>query len=224
MVTAMRRIVLALAVASSLAACTHHHGAPVARAQLPPPPEPMQRHTGRLFVELGEHTDKRQCVAGPARPLCFLEVREAVGEAIVAGLWPSFPEVRVKQKGDDLLPGDYLLLLSVDLGALPPDEAGPGWSATATASWQLVRDGIPLAGESLASRSRSSFAFGAELGVGAGEVVDAVVTHVATTVGSLPELRPLVGAPLPPVHVTRRHGPLFVAEPADDSVAKAERR
>lgn len=214
----MRRPLAFALAAASLAACSHHHAAPVAVSSLPPPPETMQRHSGRLLVELSEHTDDRQCVTGERRPVCFLAVREAVGTAVTSGLWPAFPEVRVKQKGDDVRPGDYLLLLKVELGALPPDRSGPGWSATATASWQLVRDGIPLAGESVASRSRADFAFGSELGVAAGEVVDAVAVHVASTVGSLPELRPTPGAPLPPVHVTRRHGPLLVGAPGAKSV------
>ncbi|MCA9594064.1 MAG: hypothetical protein KC776_12160 [Myxococcales bacterium] len=189
--------------------CSHHHGARLARAPLSPPPVEMERHSGRLWIELAGYTEGSQCVDRGERPLCFLGVDDQLAYSLERVLWPAFPEVRVKQKGDDLAPGDYILLVDLKLDALPPDDAGPGWSASAQGSWRLIRDGLPLATEKVASRSRATFPYGHTLAVGASEVVDAVAVHVAMTVGMLPETRPEPAVPLPPVETRDPSGPLL---------------
>ena len=194
----MHRALWVLAAGSALA-CSHHHQAPVRSAQLSPPEGELVQHTNRLWIEL-ESTDDPQCERTPSeRKLCFADVREAVGGALERTLWPSFPGVAVKRKGDDVAPGDYLLHVRVRLSSRAPDAAGPGWAAHVDGSWRLVRDGLPLASESFSSRSRGDFAYGRALGEGAGEVVDAVALHVARSVGRLPELRPAANRPLPAV-------------------------
>jgi hypothetical protein len=207
----MRFAVFALgAVAGSLAACAYHHEARLTSRELPPPPVEMVPHTGKLFVQLTGETGDRQCQATPGkRNLCFARIGETLGSALRRTLWPSFPEVVVEQKGDTVGVGDYILMVRLELEALPADEAGPGWSAGAKGSWQLVRDGIPLAGESVSSRSRAEFPYGASLGDGASDAVDAIAVHIATVVGQLPETRPVPGVPLPAVATGTRVGPLF---------------
>jgi hypothetical protein len=169
----------------------------------------MQRHSGRLWIELDGYTEGSQCVSRGERPVCFLGVDDQLARSLERVLWPAFPDVRVKRKGDDLSPGDYILLVSLDLDALPPGERGPGWSASASGSWRLIRDGIPLATEKVASRSRSDFPYGHTLAVGASEVVDAIAVHVAVTVGGLPETRPDPAVPLPQVVARDQSGPLL---------------
>jgi hypothetical protein len=108
----------------------------------------MVRHTGDLFIELRDHTPNHQCsIFAGERKLCFDRVSDALGQSLEHTLWPSFRHVRVKRKADNLAPGDYLLLVDLELDPEPADDHGPGWSASATGRWQLVRDGIPLAGD-----------------------------------------------------------------------------
>ena len=201
---------LAALLCSTSLSCSHHHAAPTRSAAPPPPPAEMVRHSGRLWIVLAGATPQTHCVDRPPRRLCFQDVQSTFGRALRSGLWPAFPEVQVKEKGDDLRPGDYVLVVTLTLDAEPPRVRGPGWAATASGKWQLVRDGLPLAGESLSSRSRAAFAYGSKLGDGAGEVLDAVAVHIARTVGALPETQPQSGIPLPAVRVRERHGSLFV--------------
>lgn len=171
----------------------------------------MVPHSGRLWIEL-EGTPDRQCSRPEGqRPLCFAGIGEALGASIERTLWPAFPHVAVKRKGDNLEPGDYLLHVTLAMQPLAADEHGPGWSAAARAEWKLVRDGLPLASERVASRSRSEFPYGRSLGAGASEVVSSIAVHVASVVGGLPEMRPVPGVPLPPVATEARTGPLFTA-------------
>ncbi|MBI3204251.1 MAG: hypothetical protein HYZ29_22125 [Myxococcales bacterium] len=197
-------------VAAGLAlACSHHHHAPVQSADLAPPPIALVPHSGRLWVEL-EGTPDRQCErTATERALCFADVHEALGSALARTLWPSFPVVSVKGKGDNVQPGDYLLHLRLRIDSRPPDATGPGHAARVSGSWQLVRDGLPLAGESVAARSRGDYAYGRALGSAAGEAVDAVSLHIAEVVGTLPELRPVAQRPLPPVAARQRTGALI---------------
>jgi hypothetical protein len=199
---------LVLSIAA-VGGCSQHHLARVSAMPVPPPPGPVVEHSTKLWVEL-EGTPDRQC-AKPVgkRKLCFDGLKQALGESIERTLWPAFPRVAVKHKGDNVEPGDYLLHLSLDIQPLPADEAGPGWSAAADGEWKLVRDGLPLASESFASRSRADFPYGHSLSRGATEVVTAIAAHVSGVVGGLPELRPERGMPLPAVASRQRTGPLF---------------
>lgn len=196
-----------------LAACTHHHQAKLASGNPPPPAVSMVQHTGRLWIELDQHTAPRQCVVAPAqRKLCFDEVDAALGAALERTLWPSFPRVAVKRRSDDVEPGDYVLLVRVALAALPADADGPGWSARGSGSWQLVRDGLPVAGERLSSRSRAEFAYGRALAQAASEVIDGIAVHIAATVGRLPEVHPESEPQLPKVTASHGSGLLSVRQ------------
>ena len=76
-----------------------------------------------------------------------------------------------------------MLHVDLDLEAIPPDANAPGWSAGARGNWRLERDGQTLAGERFASRSRTEFAYGAPLGIGASEVIDAIAVRIGMTLG-----------------------------------------
>lgn len=197
-----------LFAAGSALGCSYHHHAPLRASELAPPPNAKVTHSSPLWIEL-EGTPAKQCeqTATELR-LCFAEVDEALGRSLERTLWASFPGVRVKRKGDNVAPGDYLLHVRLRLDSRAPDSSGPGWSALARSSWQLVRDGVPLAGQSVSSRSRGDFAYGRGLGAGAGEAVDAIALHIASVVGGLPELRPIAERALPPVAVGRQQGTL----------------
>jgi hypothetical protein len=185
--------------ALSLVGCLQHHEARVRTAVLAPPSETAVQHSGRLWVELGDATWENQCRTPPAqRLLCFDGVRRAAFGAIERSVWTSFPQVALRD-GQALSPGDYLLQLDVTLDAAPPDAEGPGWSAVASGSFRLSRDGKVLHEERLGSRSRATFPYGSALGVGAGEVVSAFAAHVAQVLGAVPEAHPLQPSPLPAV-------------------------
>lgn len=189
------------ALALALSGCFSGHTAEVQRSPLPPLPDPITRHSGRLVIQLApEGVPDSQCVAYEQyQTLCFVGVRSAIEDSLADLLWPSFPEVRVRRHGDELAPGDYLVQVELKLDALPPDASRYGWSAAAKGRWRVVRDGLPLDGESLSTRSRGDFAYGSGLGLAAGEVVDAVAAHIAGVVVRLPEPAPRQPVPLPPV-------------------------
>ena len=215
------RKTLAIAGAAALAAvaCSHHHEARIVSADLPPPRGEMVKHTGRLLIETFPTPD-HQCVAHPGQlRLCFSGVRTAIGRSLERTLWPSFPDVHVKQKSDDVEAGDFLLLVDLRVDALEADATGPGWSAAVHGHWQLVRDGIPMARENVSSRSRAAYPYGHLLGAAAGEVLDAVTAHMASVVGELPETRPMRDVALPTVVATGRVGPLFGGLHEDAPVA-----
>jgi hypothetical protein len=216
MAKARLHIWLFLLALSAGAGCTQRHHAPVA-SSVPPPVRPEVLHTGRLWLSFEGHTPDTQCVRpGEARALCFEHVREALARALERGLWPSFPEVSVKEHGDELAPGDYLLWVQLGLEAQAPQDAGPGWSAVVRGRWRLIRDGFPVAGETVFSRSRADFPYGHSLGVGAGEVLDAVSVRIASVLGGLPEKQSQLAVPLPPVETSEfptGGGPQMVARP-----------
>lgn len=186
-------------LSGALSGCVQHHEAKVQTALLPPPsPTPVQ-HTGRLWVELGDATWQKQCRAPKGqRMLCFGGVRHAAFGALERSLWTSFPDVALRD-GEALQAGDYVLKLDITIDAMAPDAEGPGWSAVAAGGFRLMRDGKVLHEERLGSRSRAAFAYGAPLGLGAGEVVDAFAAHIAGVLGAIAEDRPLQAAPLPAV-------------------------
>lgn len=177
------------------------HTAEVESQQLPPLPDPITRHTSRVLIQLPkEATDDSQCVAYEGyQTLCFVGIRSSLEQSLSGLLWPSFPEVRVRRRGDELKPGDYLVQVELRVDALPPDASRYGWSAAAKGRWRVVRDGLPVRGESLSTRSRGDFAYGSGLGQAAGEVVDAVAAHIAQIMVTLPESEPHPVVLLPPV-------------------------
>jgi len=185
------------------------HTAEVQRSQLPPLPDPITRHAGRLVIQLtAEGVPDSQCIAYEQyQTLCFTGVRTAIEDALADLLWPSFPEVKVRRHGDELEAGDYLVQVELKLDALPPDASRYGWSAAAKGRWRVVRDGLPLEGQSLSTRSRGDFAYGSGLGQGAGEVVDAVAAHIAGVVVRLPESAPRQPVLLPPVVLKNSYAP-----------------
>jgi hypothetical protein len=178
--------------------CSLEHHAPLRSAELPAL-APSVLHSNRLWIDVAERMPENDCVApGNARLLCFERLRSTVGTALTRSLWSSFP-------GVDLLasksapPGDYVLHVDLDLEALPPDASAPGWSAGARGHWRLERNGQTLAGEQVASRSRTEFAYGAPLGIGASEVIDAIAVRIGMTLGGIPETRLVEPVPLPEV-------------------------
>jgi hypothetical protein len=189
-----------LFAALCLAGCMQHHSARVQTSLLPPPSATPVLHTGKLWVELGQATWETQCRAPQSqRLLCFDGVRRATFGSLTRSLWTSFPQVALRDDGEPLERGDYVLTLDVTIDALPPDAEGPGWSALAAGGFRLTRDGKVVREERLGSRSRAAFPYGGALGVGAGEVVDAFAAHIAEVLGAVPEERPLPVAPLPAV-------------------------
>jgi len=195
-----RCLPLFLGVGFLAAGCYHSHQALVQTAALPAPPDPVVRHSKRLWIELEPEATGAQCVAPEGhRPLCFEDVDRALASSLGRAHWTSFPEVRELGFRDAPEPGDYVLKIDLRLDALPPSVEGPGWAALARGRWQLLRDGAQLAGERVESRSRADFGYGRPLGVGAGEVVDAVAFHVGVLLGTLPESAPDRPLPLPAV-------------------------
>ncbi len=151
------------------------------------------------MIHVTEESRETQCVAYEKfHPVCFYNVRPALEQGLARSLWPTFPEVVIGTP-KDAGPSDYLLQVDVTLDALPPDDAGPGWSAGARSRFRLLREGKIVAEETLASRSRAQFAYGAPLGEAATEVMNATVLHVASAIYQVPESRPDAPMPLPRV-------------------------
>ncbi len=179
--------------------CSTHHWAPVETSELPPPPGEKVLHTDRLVVQVTNGSPENQCVVyKDNHPICFYNVDKALSTGLLRSLWPSFPEV-VLGSAKDVGPSDYLLQVEVTLDALPPDESGPGWSAGARSRYRLFRGGKVISEQTMASRSRAHFAYGAPLGEGATEVLDATIVHLAQVVSKVPESRPDTPVPLPAV-------------------------
>jgi hypothetical protein len=144
----------------------------------------------------------------PERELCFDDIDQAVTQALARALWTSFPSVRMLGYSDKPAPTDYVLTVDLALtAASPASSGGPGWAAFAKGSWKLQRGGRELAAERVESRSRADFAYGRHLGVGAGEVVDAIAQHVGGTLAALPESSPDRPIPLPAVSVEPVNSP-----------------
>jgi hypothetical protein len=158
------------------------------------------QHARPLWLELSPGVASSQCVEPKAsRKLCFDEVDEALEAALSRALWTSFPGVQRLRYRDVPEPGDYVLSVSLALDTLPPSSGGPGWAALAKGRFRVTRDGRELMGESVESHSRADFPYGRPLGIGAGEVVDAIALHVGIALGKLPETRPDRPVPLPAV-------------------------
>lgn len=186
-------------VSLSLAGCSKSHWAEVKTADIPPSPEARVLHASRVVVHITPATDEPQCVAYERyRPVCFYNIRPTLEAALRRQLWPAFPDV-VFGEPADASPSDYLLQVELELDALPPDDAGPGWSAGARSRFRLMREGKVLAEETLASRSRAEFPYGAPLGAAASEVLDASLVHIAMQVSRVEEAHPPRPTPLPSV-------------------------
>jgi hypothetical protein len=180
-----------------LSGCVLEHRAPIRSAELPPLPS-TALHSSRLWVEVSDEVGENACVApGGARLLCFERQRSELEKALGRALWTSFPGVEFGNP--PRASTDYVLHVALKLEALPPDGSGPGWSAGVRGRWRLERAGQTLAGEQVASRSRGDFAYGSPLGIGAGEVIDAVAVRIGMTLGALPETRVVQPVPLPAV-------------------------
>jgi hypothetical protein len=200
-----------------LGGCNLEHHAPLRSAELPPL-APTVLHANPLWIDVAERMPENACVApNDARLLCFERLRTTLGHALTRSLWSTFPSVEVTRHPKSVPPSDYVLHIDLDLEALPPDESGPGWSAGVHGNWRLERAGQTLAGEQVASRSRADFAYGAPLGVGASEVVDAVAVRIGMTLGGVPESRVISPVPLPAVATA----PLNAAPAGSDSAAPA---
>ena len=179
--------------------CNLAHHAPLRSAELPPL-VPTVLHANRLWLDIAERMPENDCVApGDARLLCFERLRGTLGSALTRSLWTSFPSVELAHGSASVPASDYVLHIDVDLEAVPPDENSAGWSAGARGSWRLERGGKTLVGERVASRSRADFAYGAPLGAGASEVIDAIAVRVGMTLGGVPESRLVLPVPLPEV-------------------------
>ena len=182
--------------------CNLEHHAPLRSAELPPL-APSVLHANRLWIDVAERMPENACVSpGNARLLCFENFRSTLGKALTRSLWSSFPSVELVGSKTPL-DGDYVLHVDLSLEALAPDANSAGWSAGTRGSWRLERAGLAanetLAGEQVASRSRGDFAYGAPLGIGASEVIDAVAVRIGMALGAVPESRVVAPIPLPEV-------------------------
>jgi len=183
----------------SFVGCSLEHRAPIRAAELPPLAAPVQ-HSTRLWLDLSDGVGENTCVSPEnQRTLCFEDLRRELTDALSRSLWTSFPRVDIMTQPGEKRLGDYVLHVSLGLEAMPPDASGPGWSAGARGSWRLERSGQTLTGERVASRSRADFPYGTQLGIGAGEVIDAVAVRIGMTLGSLPETHVVGPVPLPAV-------------------------
>ncbi len=180
-------------------ACGLRHWAEIESSPLPPPPGEKEIHSGRLIVQVMPKTKSTQCLKYERyRPICYEQIRSALEAGLVRSLWPAFPEVVVGDV-DDATPNDYILQVDAKMDALPPDTAGPGWSAGAKLRYRLLRDAQTLKEATTASRSRAEFAYGAPLGGAGTEVINASILHIADQISRVPEERPFPGIPLPQV-------------------------
>jgi len=182
-----------------LPGCTTHHWAEVATSELPPPPGPKILHTSRLYIHVAPATKATACLTHEDYlPLCYYNVRPAIEDGLARNLWPSFPEVALG-RADQAGPSDYVLEVDLALDALPPDAGGPGWSAGVRGRYRLLRDGRTIFESTLATRSRGEFPYGAPLGTGASEAMDAALQHIAREISEVHETRPDPVTPLPRV-------------------------
>ncbi|HET9954595.1 MAG TPA: hypothetical protein VFQ61_08825, partial [Polyangiaceae bacterium] len=96
-----------------LCGCSLAHTATVRTAALPPPSEPVIRHSARLWLDIFPGVNGTQCVMPPqaTREVCFDAVEDAVQASLSRVLWTSFPRVDVLGRGDTPAPEDYVLHL-----------------------------------------------------------------------------------------------------------------
>jgi hypothetical protein len=190
---------LVLLALTSISGCALQHVAPVEARPLPPPAGAHVVHSGRLVIAIAKETKESQCVKNERyRPLCFQQVRTAIGRSLTSNFWPSFHEIEIAS-ADEVQPGDYLLEVSLALEPIPPDESGPGWSVGAKSQYRLSRDGQALAQETLASRSRADLPYGEPLAGAAADTLAATMYHISARVSEVPESRPETPPELPKV-------------------------
>jgi len=150
-------------------------------------------------VHVVEATGETQCLAhADYHPVCYYNIRPAVEAGLQRNLWPAFPEVLLGT-AEHARSGDYVLEVDLDLDALPPDARGPGWAAGVRGRYRLLRGGQVRYQGTLATRSRAEFPYGAPLGTGASEAMDAALQHIASEISQVEETRPDPLTPLPRV-------------------------
>ncbi|HEY4158820.1 MAG TPA: hypothetical protein VGM29_12010 [Polyangiaceae bacterium] len=187
---------------SLLAGCTLEHHAPLRAAEMPPIAPPVL-HSSRVWIELADGTPETQCVRPETqRTLCFERVQSTFRQSLQRALWTSFPAVEMYDSGAPLPSNEYLLVVELNVEALSPDTTGPGWSAGARGKYRLLRGGKTLVAEGLATRSRSEFAYGEPLALGAAEAVEAIATRIGLALAAVPESHEIAPLPLPAVAVT----------------------
>lgn len=187
-----------LLLGMSALACSTRHWAEVKSVEGPPPPGQRALHTGRLFVSLDRSISEIQCVRTDRyRPVCFHNLRSSLEAALSKNFWSSFPETIIGSE-KDATERDYVLEVHFAFETLPPGD-GPGWSTGAKAHYRLLRASQVLHEETLASRSRADYAYGAPLGEGASDTLDAIAQHIVLRVSQVPELEPDAPRPLPAV-------------------------
>lgn len=187
-----------LFLGASALACSTSHWAEVKSIEGPPPPGERALHTGRLFVSLDRSISEVQCVRTDRyRPVCFHNLRSSLEAALSKNFWSSFPET-IAGHQKNLTDRDYVLEVHFAFETLPPGD-GPGWSTGAKAHYRLIRGGQLLQEETLASRSRADYAYGAPLGEGATDTLDAIAQHIVLRVSQVPEFEPDAPRPLPAV-------------------------
>jgi hypothetical protein len=207
-----------------LASCTTHHWAQVATSTLPPPPGPKVLHSSPLRVHVADATQDTDCVKHQDHhPVCYFNVRPAIEAGLVKNLWPAFPEVTLGEP-EDAAPAEYVLEVDLELDALPPDASGPGWAAGVRGRYRLLRDGETVFESTLATRSRGEFPYGAPLGTGASEAMDAALQHIAREISQVDESRPDPITPLPRVasRVVSSAPPSAKSAPVDEKKAKLD--
>ena len=182
-----------------LSGCTTHHWAQVTNSTLPPPPGPKVLHSSPLRVHVADATGDTECVKHQDHhPVCYFNVRPAIETGLLKNLWPAFPEVTLGEP-EQAAPSEYVLEVDLELDALPPDATGPGWAAGVRGRYRLLRDGRTVFESTLATRSRGEFPYGAPLGTGASEAMDAALQHIAREISQVEETRPNPVTPLPRV-------------------------
>lgn len=214
------KTVMVIGLGAFLVGCNRNHWAQVEVSPLPVPPGEKVLHTGRLVIAVSARQHETQCVVDEKHhPICFFQLRDALERGLARGLWPAFPEI-VNGRPGSARPGDYVLQVEVTLDALRPDSGGPGWSAGARSRYRLLRDGHVLTEKTLASRSRPHFAYGAPLGEGATEVVDATIVSISQAVAAVPEARPEEPVLLPRVATRTVVDPSSVVVPTPAALVK----
>lgn len=164
------------------------HTAEIRRAPVAPPEGAVARHAAPIWLEIAPGVVPSQCVKPLGhRRLCFENVQASIANALKQSLWTSFPNATVLGPRDEPRPGDYRLVVELELEAVPPSEGGPGWATLGRGKYVLLRDGTTLSSGPLESRSRAEFAYGRPLGIGAGEVISAVASRIAEDLGRVPE-------------------------------------
>ncbi len=206
-----RRLQLAFLVPALAGGCLQQHSVPLGDSRVTPSEAPVP-HGSRLWLDVESATPAVQCSAQEGRlPVCFEDADAAIASALHRVLHPSFLGVVQRGRDDDLAPKDYLLHVRLRLRPVGAGGSEIGHAVLVQGTWQLVRDGFSVAGESFEVRSRAGFTYGAPLAVGAEEALDAVALRIGERVTSLPVTDPEPARRLPAVTAVGAFGPPPVA-------------